>query len=48
VLDELKKIDYEGYTSVEYEKFWHPEDLPEQENGMAQELKYLKERLRIL
>ncbi len=45
VLSELKKIGYTGYISDEYEKFWHPDELPEPEIGMKHNLEYVKKRL---
>jgi len=35
IVAELAAIGYDGYISDEYEKFWHPEELPEPEVGMA-------------
>lgn len=35
ILAALADLGYDGYISDEYEKFWHPEELPEPEVGMA-------------
>lgn len=35
IIAELAAIGYDGYISDEYEKLWHPEELPEPEIGMA-------------
>lgn len=35
ILAALADLGYQGYISDEYEKFWHPEELPEPEIGMA-------------
>jgi sugar phosphate isomerase/epimerase len=42
VLRILKEYGYDGYLSDEYEKFWRPE-LPEPEEGMARNARYLRE-----
>ncbi len=39
----LAAIGYEGYISDEYEKFWHPEELPEPEVGMKRNADSLRE-----
>ncbi|MCX7916942.1 MAG: sugar phosphate isomerase/epimerase, partial [bacterium] len=40
----LKKIDYKGYLSIEFEKRWHPE-LPEPEISIPYNIKVLKKYL---
>ncbi len=41
----LAAIGYEAYISDEFEKFWHPEELPEPEVGMARNRDVLRECL---
>lgn len=41
----LSAIGYEGYISDEYEKFWHPDELPSTEEGMAHNARVLRECL---
>jgi sugar phosphate isomerase/epimerase len=38
----LKESGYTGTLSDEYEKFWHPESLPEASEGMMKNLTYVK------
>lgn len=45
VLPELKKTGFTGYISDEYEKFWYPDELPEPEIGMKQNLEWVKENI---
>ena len=45
VLTALKEVGYTGYISNEYEKYWHPDDLPEPETGMKHDLNYCKQYL---
>lgn len=45
VLAALKEIGYVGYISNEYERYWHPEELPEPEIGMKHDLEYCKRYL---
>ncbi len=41
----LAAIDYDAYISDEFEKFWHPEELPEPEVGMARNRDVLRDCL---
>lgn len=45
VLAALKETGYNGYISDEYEKFWYPEELPEPEEGMKQNLEWMRKQL---
>ena len=45
IIDALKNIGYREYLSDEYEKYWHPQLLPEPAIGMEKNLNYLKEIL---
>ncbi|RLF03372.1 MAG: hypothetical protein DRK00_08885 [Thermoprotei archaeon] len=38
----LKDMGYEGFIVDEYEKWWHPHELPDPEEGLPHELSYLK------
>ncbi|MCE5237439.1 sugar phosphate isomerase/epimerase [bacterium] len=44
ILRILQEHGYDGYLSDEYEKFWRPE-LPEPEEGMGRNARYLRETL---
>lgn len=45
IIRELHKIGYDGYLSLEYERRWHPMDIPEAAVGMAKSAAYLREIL---
>lgn len=38
----LERCGYRGFCSDEYERYWHPEDLPPAETGMRANLEYVK------
>jgi len=42
ILRLLKKHGYDGWLSLEYERRWHPQDLPDASVGMKKSLDYLK------
>ena len=42
VVEYLKNRGYEGFIVDEYEKWWHPRELPDPEDGLPRELSYLK------
>ena len=42
VLTALREIGYTGYLCDEYERYWHPEELPAPEIGMKHDLEYVK------
>lgn len=42
IVKELYDIGYDGYLSLEYERRWHPQDLPLAEIGMKKGSDYLK------
>jgi L-ribulose-5-phosphate 3-epimerase len=46
IIKELYDIGYDGYLSLEYERRWHPQDLPPAEIGMKKGLDYVKEILK--
>jgi sugar phosphate isomerase/epimerase len=39
----LIATNYKGYLSLEYERRWHPNDLPESSKGMAFGSKHIRE-----
>jgi sugar phosphate isomerase/epimerase len=45
-LKALSASGYNGYICDEYEKFWYPDQLPEPETGMAENLNWVRERLK--
>jgi len=45
VIKLIKEVRFDGFIVVEYEKWWHPEELPDPEIGLPHELKYLKDKL---
>ncbi|MCD6563874.1 MAG: sugar phosphate isomerase/epimerase [Thermoproteales archaeon] len=47
IFDYLVEKTYQGYIVDEYEKWWHPE-LPDPKEGLPIELRYLKEKLKLL
>ena len=38
----MKADGYEGWLSLEYERRWHPDDIPDASIGMKQSADYLK------
>ena len=38
----LQEAGYAGYLSDEYEKYWHPEELPAPQEGMKKDLEYMQ------
>jgi len=42
ILGCLDKAGYEGWLSLEYERRWHPEDIPDASIGMKQSAEYLR------
>jgi len=43
ILTELKTMGYDGWLSLEYERRWHPQDIPDASVGMYKSAKYLRE-----
>ena len=48
ILNELYKIGYDGFLSLEYERRWHPNDLPPAEIGMKKSFDYISNILKRL
>lgn len=48
IIKRLHEIGYTGYLSLEYERRWHPMDIPEAEVGMVKSADYLKDILKDL
>lgn len=46
ILEELSETGYDGYLSLEYERRWHPMDIPEASVGMAKSAEYIRGILR--
>jgi len=42
ILKMVKKQGYDGWLSLEYERRWHPKDIPDASIGMKQALEYLR------
>ncbi|TAH72740.1 MAG: sugar phosphate isomerase/epimerase [Anaerolineaceae bacterium] len=42
ILQRLKEIGYSGYLSLEYERRWHPMDIPIADEGMKKSADYLR------
>lgn len=42
IIEKLRDIGYDGWISDEYEKFWHPERLPDPEEGMRHNAQVLR------
>ncbi|MCP1111158.1 sugar phosphate isomerase/epimerase family protein [Ohessyouella blattaphilus] len=42
ILKLIKKQGYEGWLSLEYERRWHPDDIPDASVGMKKSLEYLQ------
>lgn len=43
IIKELYISGYDGYLSLEYERRWHPQDIPEASVGMVKSARYLRE-----
>jgi len=43
IIQELYSIGYDGYLSLEYERRWHPQDLPLAEIGMKKGMDHIRE-----
>jgi len=48
ILKYLQESGYDGWLSMEYERRWHPQDLPPAEQGMAEGARYLRQCLNAL
>lgn len=42
ILDLVKQSGYDGWLSLEYERRWHPDDIPDASIGMKKSADYLK------
>ena len=42
ILSKVKEQGYDGWLSLEYERRWHPDDIPDASIGMKKSLEYLK------
>ena len=42
ILDKVKQTGYDGWLSLEYERRWHPDDIPDASIGMKKSADYLK------
>lgn len=43
ILRSVKERGYDGWLSLEYERRWHPDDIPDASIGMKQSLEYLRQ-----
>lgn len=48
ILQLLKDKGYEGWLSLEYERRWHPDDIPDASEGMKKSAEYLHECFKTL
>ncbi|MEI3246253.1 MAG: sugar phosphate isomerase/epimerase family protein [Lachnospiraceae bacterium] len=48
ILKDLKHIGYDGWLSLEYERRWHPNDIPDAKIGMKKSAEYLHSCLNCL
>ncbi|MDY0943825.1 sugar phosphate isomerase/epimerase family protein [Priestia megaterium] len=48
ILKSLKEHGFDGWLSMEYERRWHPQDLPHASEGMAEGARYLRQCLKTL
>ncbi len=48
IIKQLMEVGYDGYLSLEYERRWHPDDLPLAAQGMKKGADYLKNILNLL
>lgn len=46
IVDKLRRVGYNGWYSLEYERRWHPQDLPMAGVGMKNSAEHLRECLR--
>ena len=42
IISKVKELGYDGWLSLEYERRWHPDDIPDASVGMKKSLEYLK------
>lgn len=42
ILRKVKELGYDGWLSLEYERRWHPDDIPEASIGMKKSIDYLR------
>jgi sugar phosphate isomerase/epimerase len=42
ILKSVKAHGYDGWLSLEYERRWHPDDIPDASIGMKKSIDYLK------
>lgn len=42
ILKSVKEQGYDGWLSLEYERRWHPDDIPDASVGMKQSIEYLR------
>lgn len=42
ILKSVKEYGYDGWLSLEYERRWHPDDIPDASVGMKQAIEYLR------
>ena len=42
ILRGLKEQGYDGWLSLEYERRWHPQDLPPANSGMRESARYIR------
>lgn len=42
ILKRVKAMGYDGWLSLEYERRWHPDDIPDASIGMKKSIEYLK------
>ena len=42
ILRAVKARGYDGWLSLEYERRWHPDDIPDASIGMKRSLEYLR------
>ncbi len=42
ILRKVKELGYDGWLSLEYERRWHPDDIPDASIGMKQSIDYLR------
>ena len=42
ILKKVKELGYDGWLSLEYERRWHPDDIPDASVGMKKSIEYLR------